>query len=99
MPIIDASWRYLRVLSVDKIGSMFEAFGRARRRTLLIVLGGAALLFALLVFVGVWYFSSGLMEPSWQMKGIRRCEGYRRETFGPSCGNLAENHRFKYVDV
>jgi alpha-beta hydrolase superfamily lysophospholipase len=63
---------------------------------LLLALSGVALL---LIGAGIFYFSNGLMRPAWQESGISRCEGYRRDTFGPSCGNLAENKLWRYVDV
>jgi alpha-beta hydrolase superfamily lysophospholipase len=96
---LDVSGRYLRGFRTDKISSMFESFGRSRRRLILLFLGGLPIVALVLICAGVWYFSSGLIAPSWQTPGIAKCEGYRRETFGPACGNLAENHRFKYVDV
>jgi alpha-beta hydrolase superfamily lysophospholipase len=78
---------------------MFKSLRPARRRWLLLILGALPVAALILIFSGAWYFSTRLMEPSWQHKGIIACEGYRRDTFGPSCGNLAENHLFKYVDV
>jgi pimeloyl-ACP methyl ester carboxylesterase len=68
-------------------------------RTFLIAAGAGALLLLVLTTVGAFYFSNGLMRPSWQEKGISHCEGYRRETYGPECGNLFVNKQFKYVDV
>jgi hypothetical protein len=78
---------------------MFESLGPMRGRRILLIVGGLLAAALLLVFAGVYYFSSQLMVPSWQHPGINTCEGYRRETFGPGCGNLAENKLFKYVDV
>jgi len=78
---------------------MFKSLRPARRRRLLLILCGLPVVALIGIFACTWYFSTLLMEPSWQQKGILTCEGYRRDTFGAGCGNLAINHLFKYVDV
>jgi pimeloyl-ACP methyl ester carboxylesterase len=68
-------------------------------RTVFTALAAIALIALLLIGAGVWFFATSLMLPSWREDGIGHCEGYRRDTYGPACGNLAVNHLFKYVDV
>lgn len=78
---------------------MFESLGASRGRKILLISGVLVAAALILIFAAAWYFSTRLMIPSWQQEGIIACEGYRRDTFGPGCGNLAENKLFKYVDV